>query len=167
MREITIIGNVAHIPLTRGMVAIVDAEDFHLVDGRKWSAKVDGEHVYASSNGRDNRGQRKTLRLHRHILGVTSSGVEIDHIDGNGLNNRRENLRIVTKAQNQHNRKKSANNTSGFKGVFWHRAAGKWAAAIRLNGKRSHLGLYVRPEDAHAAYQSASERLHGEFGRVA
>jgi hypothetical protein len=101
--------------------------------------------------------------MHRLISG-TPAGMETDHIDGDGLNNRRSNLRFATTSENQRNRVASANNTSGGrKGVNFHRYSGRWRASIQLNGKRRHLGYFDTPDQAHAAYCESAVRLHGDF----
>ena len=87
----------------------------------------------------------------------------IDHIDGNRRNNVLTNLRVAEYCQNSWNRGKSKVNTSGFKGVFFHKATGKWQASIRARGKQYHLKLYLTPEAAHRIYVEAAKRLHGEF----
>jgi len=88
---------------------------------------------------------------------------EIDHINGDSADNRIWNLRIATRAQNTMNTKRSACNTSGFKGVCWQTARKKWMAQIRINGKHRHLGYFKDPRIAHAAYCLAANRLFGEF----
>lgn len=90
---------------------------------------------------------------------------QIDHIDGNGLNNNSENLRAASQGQNQHNKGTQKNNTSGFKGVSREKQAKKWRAQIELDGKVRYLGLFDTPEAAHEAYKAAAKRLHGEFAR--
>jgi hypothetical protein len=94
-------------------------------------------------------------------------GYEIDHLNSDGLDNRKCNLRLATRAQNACNARARRNSLSGYKGVTWNKRAAKWRAAIWLNGKERHLGFFVEPEVAHAAYCEASQRLHGEFGREA
>lgn len=93
---------------------------------------------------------------------------EVDHIDGNKLNNRIENLRSATTSQNQHNRTKYKNNTSGYKGVsFYGKNKYKcWGANIQVNGKQKHLGYFLTPEEAFAAYCKAALELHGEFANT-
>lgn len=88
---------------------------------------------------------------------------QADHINGNGLDNRRENLRLATKSQNNANRRISKNNKSGYKGVSWHKASGKWVAGIKVNGKSINLGGYDTPEQAHKAYCDAAIKYFGEF----
>lgn len=92
---------------------------------------------------------------------------QIDHIDGNGLNNDIENLRAATRSQNLQNTGKKKNNTSGFKGVVWHKQAQKWQARTWHEGKSHYLGLFDTPEAAHEAYKAAATKLHGEFARFA
>lgn len=91
----------------------------------------------------------------------------IDHKDGDGTNNAWDNLRPATAKQNALNSKRAANNSSGFKGVSWHKAAGKWAAHICAGGKKTHLGLYEGAEEAHAAYVLAARTVDPNFARAA
>ena len=170
-RPIRIEGPVAYIPLTKGYEAVIDAEDVPLVEGRCWSAaeryRSDGSlrvvYAQAKING-------ILTALHRHI---TKADVEfeVDHKDGDGLNNRRRgetgNLRPATRSQNQHNRRLSHDNTSGIEGVSWFEAKGKWRASIGLNGKWRYLGLFKCRTAAAVAYMKASRMYHGDFGRTA
>lgn len=93
-------------------------------------------------------------------------GFQIDHIDGDRANNRIQNLRLCTNTQNQWNRKMSSHNTSGFKGVYYHKATGKWTSSIRMYGKMNYLGTFETPELAYAAYCEASVRLRGTFSTL-
>lgn len=92
--------------------------------------------------------------------------VLIDHRNGNGIDNRLHNLRQASQEQNLQNRGKQANNTSGFKGVYWHRQNSNWVAKIQSNGRSHSLGSYPTAEDAYSAYCAAAERLHGEFAHT-
>jgi hypothetical protein len=103
--------------------------------------------------------------MHRLLIDCPD-GMHVDHIDGNGLNNRRANLRIATSGQNQCNRGKSPRNTSGFKGVNWRKKEMRWNAQISVGGKNRSLGFFDKPEEAHAAYAAACAKYHGEFGRA-
>jgi hypothetical protein len=105
------------------------------------------------------------IKLHRFIMNPPSN-MQVDHASGDTLDNRKVNLRICTHAENQWNRKKSINNTSGYKGVYFHRGNGKWRAKIKLNNKCLHIGYFDTPEKAYKAYCEASEKYHGEFGRI-
>lgn len=171
-RSIRIDGDVAYVPLTKGYEAVIDAADVSLVSGRNWRADVrrhrDGSirTVYAIGSERLSDGKERTVLMHR-VIACTPDRLETDHIDSNGLNNRRSNLRPATVAQNQYNRRLGTGNTSGFKGACWHKPIGKWVAQIKLNGKTRHLGYYDTIEKAADAYAAASAELHGDFGRIA
>lgn len=156
-------GTIAIIPLTKGYEAIVDADDLHLVEAYSWTALVKPGVVYAKRAVKV--GDRTmTVRMHRVILSAHPDAL-VDHINGNGLDNRKANLRVATNSQNLANRGAQRNNTSGFKGVTWNKAAGKWQASLKLNGNRWYLGLHNTAEDASAAYQEAARRAFGEFAR--
>ena len=104
------------------------------------------------------RAHRLIFLMHKGYLPKT-----IDHINGDKLDNRIENLRAATVGQNQHNRKTNANNTSGYKGVWWNKASKKWAAGIKLEGKRIHLGYFDNVEEAAEVMRKARQELHGDF----
>jgi hypothetical protein len=172
VRQIRIQGNIAYIPLTRGYEAIIDADDAHLAEGFIWFASVklksDGtiSSVYACrETSRRNGALRKSVFLHR-VIAETPDGFQTDHIDGNGLNNRRANLRLATPAQNQHNQRTSIRNTSGVKGVCWDKRIEKWKAQITINGMRKWLGNYDSIDAAANSYAEASANLHPRFGRL-
>ena len=97
--------------------------------------------------------------------GYLTKNKEVDHKDGNSLNNKVNNLRESTLAQNQHNSKLRKNNTSGHKGVYWNKASGKWMVRINVNGKSYYFGMYVNKEDAIKVAIEARKKLHGKFGR--
>lgn len=165
IRQIRMDGNIAYVPLTQGYEAVIDVADVPLVEGWNWYAQVRPHTIYAKRI--DGAGQsRFTVHLHRVVM-ESPDELEVDHRDGNGLNNRRGNLRLATRSQNNQNRNTGVNNTSGYKGVTWHKAKGKWNARIKINGKRRNLGYFSNPESAAAAYAAASSELHGEFGRTA
>lgn len=90
----------------------------------------------------------------------------LDHIDGDRLNNKIDNLRIATPSQNGMNSKTPSNNTSGQKGVMWEKDRKKWAVQIRTNGKLKRFGRFKNFEDAVAAYQVAVEQMHGDYRRT-
>ena len=106
----------------------------------------------------------KTVLMHRVIMDAPK-GMDVDHINGNGLDNRKENLRICTRSQNLHNSKKPSTNTSGYKGVIWNKQCRKWQAKIHTSGKTRHLGLFVGILDAARAYDEAAVTDHREFAR--
>lgn len=107
----------------------------------------------------------KTILMHR-VINNTPDGLETDHVDGDGLNNQRSNLRDATVAQNRQNRRMRVDNISGAKGVFWSKKRKTWEARIQSNGKTTYLGCYYSVELAAKAYEKASADLHGSFGRL-
>ena len=138
----------------RGEVVLVDKEDFDRFGHRVWRVNTGGT------------GRRFVLvgpdRLHRAIM-QPGPGQQVDHINGDPLDNRRSNLRLCTPAQNSCNRGPQAHSTSGFKGVSWHKVHKRWTARIRLNHKRHHIGCFDTAEDAARAYDDAARRIHGPF----
>jgi hypothetical protein len=168
IRPIRIEGNIAYVPLTKGYEAIIDAEDAKLIGQWNWHANLGGKNVYARRKVKkcevDIEG--RYMFLHRELL-KPGTEIHVDHIDGNGLNNRKENLRLVTSHQNCFNRKINSNSTSGLKGVTWNKKDQRWRAQIRFDGEKIFLGNYKCPNEAYAAYCKASADLHGEFGRIA
>ena len=104
------------------------------------------------------RAHRLIFLMHKGYLPKT-----VDHINGDKLDNRIENLRAATVGQNQHNRKTNANNTSGYKGVCWNKAQKKWVARITLERKNIHLGYFANVEEASEVVRKAREELHGSF----
>ena len=165
IRPIRVEGNLAYVPLTRGHEAVIDASDAELVADRNWWVETSGANIYAKRKFRRDGGMI-CVWMHRVLLGAQGN-VYVDHIDGDGLNNRRNNLRLATNAQNQFNQRMRSDNKSGYRGVSFRKSDGTWTAQIKANGRRHYLGIYKTPEEAHAAYCKASAELHGEFGRVA
>lgn len=104
--------------------------------------------------------------MHRAVLSETNSKINIDHIDGNGLNNCRKNLRKCSNGQNQYNRTANSNSTSGIKGVCWMKNRSKWRVQIQANGKYIYVGLFENLELAISAHQSAAKKHHGEFANL-
>ncbi len=157
---------VREIPLTRGKVALVDDDDFDLVSTFKWCASQDRRTWYAQSVHRVN-GRRVHVRLHRIVLGVNDRSQQVDHVNGNGLDCRRCNLRIATSAQNAMNRKTRVDSKSGMKGVKQsHGCLNRWTAHIKRDGRHIHVGSFSTPEDAARAYDQVARRLFGEFART-
>jgi len=155
------------IPLTKSYHATVDVIDANLADVL-WAALLAPNTVYACRMTPCGNGKQKAVLLHRVILALKLdrdllTGEYVDHKDGNGLNNTRGNLRLATREQNMANRRKHSNNTSGFKGVCWHKHKGKWQAQISVSGTIIHLGRFTSKEAAYAAYCDAAEKYHGEF----
>jgi hypothetical protein len=162
-RPIRVEGEIAYVPLPRGLEAIIDAEDAEKVNRHNWFDNGSG---YAQTKVRSGNGKRRNISLHRLIMNPPND-MQIDHIHGETLDNRKSQLRLATSSQNSHNKGVQANNKSGFKGVTWEKARRKWRAKIKLHNKRIDLGYFDTAEAAHAAYCEAAHRLHGEFARTA
>lgn len=112
--------------------------------------------------------KRQGVPLHRIIMGVEgipASVIMVDHIDGDGLNNRRENLRLATASQNAMNRRTRSDNSSGARGVSWRKDLGKWEAYAKVNGKQRKGGCFEKLEDAAEAARKLREEMHGRFAR--
>jgi hypothetical protein len=134
------------IPLTQGKVALIDDEDYEKISKFRWYAYQDGRTMYAISHPHRN----EKILMHRLILNP-SKGLVTDHIDGNGLNNQRGNLRAVTNRANLQNR--HCPKSSRFPGVCWDKYNHRWIAAIYFNGKKKNLGSFTNEIDAANAYQ--------------
>jgi len=145
------------IPLTQGKYAIVDDDMFDYLNQWKWHLSRFGYAVRKPGP--------EQIYMHRAIL-KSEKGTSTDHINHDKLDNRRENLRICTTSQNMRNRGKQANNTSGYKGVFWSIPAKKWRAQITVMKKSIHLGLFTTPKEAAKVYNKAAIKHFGEFARL-
>jgi len=148
------------IPLTKGKRAKVDDNDFERISRFKWRCSING---YAVRHSSRKDGPRKTIRMHRFIMNA-ADGTIVDHVDGDRLNNQRENLRICTWQENCHNVLNCrSNKTSRYKGVCWHKRDERWRAQIKIDGKVLHLGRFDTEVEAACAYDSAARTYHGEF----
>jgi hypothetical protein len=141
------------IPLSKGMEAIIDDEDYAALSCFKWTASASRNKFYARRNIIKPDGKQLHVYMHRQILGLRK-GVLCDHKNGNGLDNRRDNLRPATSAQNQANQ-------PGYRGTRLKR--NKWSAEFKCNGLRHYIGTFLTEEDAHAAYIKAKREQCGEF----
>lgn len=148
---------VIEIALTKGYIALIDDADLGLIRaaGSWCAAECGSAKVYAQSTI-----NRTCVRMHTYLTGWAY----VDHINGNGLDNQRSNLRHSTPGQNNSNRGPSANNTTGFKGVNLYRN-GRYRATIRHQDRQFHLGYFDSAIEAALAYDYAAGELHGEFGR--
>lgn len=147
--------------------AKVDDEDYDVLSKLIWVAhKVHTGQVYASHPTPRRFGKAINFSMHGLLMSPVPKGLEVDHIDGNGLNNQKSNLRLCTHSQNVMNRKLNKNNKSGIKGVDFHAASRKWRARIRTKTKLIHLGCFLEKEDAVKAYEEAARKYHGEFSRI-
>ena len=152
------------IPLTQGKFAIVDDEDFDILEKHKWSYRKMGNCEYAETRIRVN-GKQQTIMMHRMILDFPKNKF-VDHVDMNGLNNQRSNIRVCNRSQNGMNRKVFKNNKSGFKGVMKDKERGLWKSRIYFNKVAIFLGRFSDIVEAAKAYDAAAKRLFGDFARL-
>jgi hypothetical protein len=152
---------VKELKLSCGRVALVDDDVFEQVKDFTWCswARPGMRTRYAMCG----RMFGKPARLHRVVLGVTDPKVEIDHINGDGLDNRRENLRVSDRTGNNCNKPAYLSSKSGIKGVHWSAKCNSWIAQIQFNKVKYALGHFPTKEDAAAAYDRAAVALHGSF----
>lgn len=167
----TLTSMAVQIPLTHGRVALVDEGDLPIVSGIRWTAQVrkspGNELWYAVSERK--RGQ--AILMHRLILGLKARSEQCDHISGDGLDNRRSNLRLASNSQNQANRRKNAclrgrPTSSKYKGIYWDKTRHRWRAVLRHNGKLYRIGRFRNERDAAAAYDLLARKLFGDFARL-
>jgi len=151
------------IGLTRGLVSIVDDDIYEELSKHKWHALKIKRGFYAA---RTTWPERKMVLMHRQILSISERGIQIDHIDGNSLNNCRTNLRICNNAENNRNKALTISNTSGFKGVSWNSDVKKWNSRIKYNYKTYHIGLYNDLKECALSYDIAALLIHGEFAKT-
>lgn len=154
------------IKLVGGGVALVDDDAVELIGKFKWRLQVDQRGVRYAVYRTRKHGQQIHIQMHRFILGLTDGIPLVDHQNGDGLDNRRENLRVATVSQNQANVGLRSDNVSGFKGVCWLNRERRWLAFIQVNGRRIRLGRYQGKVDAAIAYDLAAIRFFGGFART-
>lgn len=145
-----------------GEEIIVDDDDYVTLNSKRWHLDDSGYAVTSLYSRRDGKPFCTTISMHR-LVNRTPKGLKTDHKNEIKLDNRKSNLRNATSSQNGWNRGRQANNTSGYKSVWLHKASMRFQTSVKVNGKRIHLGTFDTPEEAHAAYCKAAENLHGEF----
>lgn len=144
--------------------ALIDAEDAVLVIQYRWSALRVKDITYAATTVRDGK-KTRTLYLHALLMNPPD-GMEPDHIDGDGLNNSRSNLRLSTHSQNCCNRRRRRGVKTPFKGVGRQAGQKNWTARICVNYRKIYLGQFPTAEEAARAYDRAALEHHGEFARL-
>lgn len=164
IRPLIIDGDIAIVPLTRGYFAGIDVDDAEEVGKYNWHASITKKpngaiKVYAARCGGE---FSNTIYLHRHLIPGTE---QVDHHNGNTLDDRRLNLRPADRFQNMRN-VGSKGGTSRFKGVHKHSVNNSWIAQITVNRKCIHIGSFRTQEEAAEAYSEFSARLHGEYGQL-
>jgi len=156
------------IPLTRGRFAKVSDKDYSYLMQWNWYASTVPRTQYARTNVPGGVRRQTTLRMHRLIairMGLAPN-IRVDHINGNGLDNRRRNLRTATSHQNNGNKRRALTNTSGYKGVHWHKKVQHWIARITVRGEQKHLGCFINRREAARAYNRAARKGFGRFARL-
>jgi hypothetical protein len=143
--------------IIHGCKVLIDDDDYNLIKGINWWISVKKYTRYA---------RNKKGMMHRVILGLMDKNILVDHKNGNGLDNRRANLRQCTIAENNRNVVKRISGTSKYRGVSWHKLEGKWQAQIKHNNSRRHLGYFINENDAAIAYNNAAKELHKEFASL-
>jgi len=152
--------------LTQGQIAIVDDADYEWLNRWKWRACKSHHTWYAVRTTSRKNGKQTMILMHRLLLGLEAGDPrETDHKDGNGLNNRKSNLRIASDSQNSQNRRPQKG-TSIYKGVYWHRHNAKWHAHIKVEGRSIHLSSFDSEIEAARAYDAAARNHFGEFARL-
>ena len=150
-----------------GYRVLIDDEDFNKIKNHNWSIETQ-----ALKKGKQyfryfDNAIKSTVTLHRLIMGcVLHDKKEVDHISGDTLDNRKQNLRIGTHTQNMQNVKRHKDNSTGYKGVDYNKEHKKYCARIAVNKRQIKLGYYKTAEEAYSVYCEASKKYHGEFGRI-
>lgn len=158
--------SIGYIPLSQGLFSLVDA-DVAASQNCNWSAQLNvytKTHYAARKTSTQIEGGGKNAWLHREIIDCPS-GLSVDHVNGNTLDNRRCNLRTATCSQNGFNKKMLSDNSSGIKGVYVHKGTGKWTAEVRVMGKKIYLGIHTTKELALQAVIEGRIKHHGDYAR--
>lgn len=162
--------NTVTIQLTKGYLCIVGLEDGDLADYKWVGYEGWTSGPYAHRNGGVGKGSRP-VAMHRVIMErmlgrELVKGETVDHINRNGLDNRRENLRLADHSSNAQNSKRRRDNSSGYKGVCWSKPANRWRAYGKIDGKQKHLGYFDTAAQAYKAYCEFAKEHYGEFARL-
>lgn len=151
------------IKLSKGQYALIDDEDFDFLNQWKWSLMCDEYGLCYAYRKEPSRYNGRSVYMHREILNLKNKSLLIDHINHNGLDNQKQNLRLCNEKTNHLNRKKCLNTSSKYKGVYFHKASLKWLAQIQKYGKHEYLGMFESQEKAALAYNQRARQLFGEF----
>lgn len=143
----------------------VDDEDFSILKDRKWSLSNGYPRTGFTNRILNPKKRQIFTRMHKCIL-WSPKGTDIDHMDGNKLNNQKVNLRICSRSENSWNRKKHKNNHSGFKGVSWIKRQQQWDAKICKHGETKFLGYFDSPAEASEVYKKAAKKLFAAYAKL-
>lgn len=153
------------IPLSQGKFALIDASDYDFLIQRKWRCQKNYNNFYAAGFQYIGKYKYKKIYMHRLILN-TPEDMHVDHINMDGLDNRRCNLRLVTKSQNMMNGNSHRGSSSSYKGVSWYKRKQKWQAKIQVNGRQIFLEYFTSETEAALAYNTAALKYFGEYARL-
>lgn len=157
--------NVYEVPLTKGKIAFIDAVDFPRVSEWSWCAYEPHDSIwYSRANTANSDGGRWYVSMHQFIM-QQPPGYEVDHVNSDGLDNRRCNLRVCIHKENMRNMVRRCLGSSRYKGVSWYARYGCWRAYIVVDAKQSHLGYFSDELQAAQAYDRAAKELFGDFAR--
>lgn len=154
------------IQLTQGKVALVDDDMFDYLNQWKWFANLQNGKFYARTNIPKINGKRSSLLMHRLILNLHNTKLQVDHLNHSTLDNRKCNLRACTQSENLQNCNIYSNNKSGYKGVSYSKTNKKWQVSIGVNKDKVYLGCFINLKDAARAYNAAAVKYHGEFANL-
>lgn len=154
------------IPIGHGRVTVVDDSYYEmLIAMGKWHTNKSGKNLYATHTVNLGNGKFDQIIMHRVIMDAPD-GQHVDHKDGNSLNNTRENLRFCSRHGNSGNARKRSDNTSGYRGVSWHKTHRRWVACIYIEGRNRTFPRFYSKKDAARAYDEAAKIVFGEFARL-
>jgi len=149
------------IKLAGGRVAIIDEDSYPLLSKHKWWTRRDACGSFYARTKISGKG----IEMHRLLISCPT-GMVVDHINCNPLDNRKENLRIATSQQNCANRRRAKNNTTGYKGVHFRKDRNRYLVKLTFNGNRMYIGMFLTLEEAKEAYSKAALKWNGEFARA-
>lgn len=153
------------IPLSKNRNAIVDDSDYELLNGYKWCCDSKNYAMRSEKRSETGRQKRSVVYMHRVIM-KAKKGVQVDHINGDSLDNRKTNLRLASHSENMRNRKLQKNNTTGYKGVWYNKKRQKYIATIKTNGQSRTIKSADTALEAAEAYNKRALELYGDFARL-
>lgn len=165
LNNMTITGNTVEIALTQGKTCTINLKDLNKVYDKRWCAAKTNNHFYAVTSVKQEDGKWKLVYMHKLLMN-TPTGMDTDHINHDGLDNTRDNLRICTRSENLRNCKSFKNSTSRFKGVCWAKTMNKWNANIWEGRKNRNLGYFECEIAAAQAYNRAAIEAFGDFAHI-